>query len=210
MGVLADAATTVAWQEPIGALEEGRAQHKLDGQYASLARRFDDPTPPRSRGTTTRRVSARADTHVAARLNRATSEGKVLGRLVIPRLKLKKVWVQGTSRDSLIKGPGHYPSTVLPGHRGTVGLAGHRTTHGAPFRHIDRLRRGDRITLTMPYGTFTYAVARTQIVSPQAVRVLRSAQSDRLVLTACHPLWSARQRIVVTANLVRWPGDKRA
>ena len=68
------------------------------------------------------------------------------------------MFVEGTGTSDLRKGPGHYPATPLPGERGTVGIAGHRTTYGAPFRHIDRGQaRGDRITLTMPYGRFVYA-----------------------------------------------------
>jgi hypothetical protein len=62
----------------------------------------------------------------------------------------------------------------------------------------------------MPYGTYAYAVERTLIVSPDQAEVLRATRSDRLVLTACHPVWSARERIVVIARLVRWPGMLRA
>ena len=37
---------------------------------------------------------------------------------------------------------------------GLVAIAdvGHRTTFLAPFRHIDSMKPGDRITLEMPYG----------------------------------------------------------
>ena len=142
----------------------------------------------------------------AAHLDADVGPGNALGRLRIPKIGLSTVWVQGTSGAALLKGPGHYAGTVLPGRRGTVGLAGHRTTHGAPFRHIDRLRHGDRIDVSMPYGTYSYVVQGTQIVSPDQVGVLRATRSDQLVLTACHPLWSAAQRIVVTAKLVRRPG----
>lgn len=111
--------------------------------------------------------------------------------------------MQGTNHDALAKGPGHYSTTLLPGLLGTVGLAGHRTTYGAPFRHIDQLRRGSSIVLRMPYGTFTYKVIGTEITSPSDTSALRPrAGQQRLVLTACHPLYSAAQRIVVSARLV--------
>jgi sortase A len=111
--------------------------------------------------------------------------------------------VEGTGTADLRQGPGHYPATSMPGAPGTVGIAGHRTTYLAPFRHIDALARGDRIELRMPYGTFAYSVAGTKIVSPRDVGVLRHRSGDWLVLTACHPLYSAAQRIVVSARLVR-------
>jgi sortase A len=82
-----------------------------------------------------------------------------------------------------------------------VAIAGHRTTYGAPFRRVDDLGRGDRIELRMPYGRFVYRVERTRIVPPTEVSVTARVSYDRLVLSACHPLYSAAQRIVVFARL---------
>src|SRR5262249_30762658 len=65
------------------------------------------------------------------------------------------------------------------------------------------LRKGDSITVTMPYGRFTYTVERRRIVDPNAIWVIDRVGYNRLVLTACHPLYSAAQRIVVFARLVR-------
>ena len=90
----------------------------------------------------------------------------------------------------------------MPGARGTVAIAGHRTTYGAHFRRLGELRRGDRIELAMPYGRFVYRVERTRVVPPTATWVTRRVSYDRLVLTACHPLWSAAERIVVFARPV--------
>jgi sortase A len=80
-------------------------------------------------------------------------------------------------------------------------VAGHRTTFLAPFRNIDSLRKGDSIVLQMPYGRFRYEVEGSIIVSPSNTRSLRPVRHDRLVLTTCHPLFSAAQRLVVTASL---------
>jgi sortase A len=113
------------------------------------------------------------------------------------------VFVQGTGAADLRRGPGHYPATPLPGMRGTVAIAGHRTTYGAPFHDVDDLRRGDAIELAMPYGHFTYRVERTRIVAPTATEVTGPVGYDRLVLSACHPLYSAAQRIIVFARLER-------
>jgi sortase A len=90
----------------------------------------------------------------------------------------------------------------LPGAPGTVGIAGHRTTYGAPFRHVDALRPGDRITVQMPYATITYRVQHLQVVLPTATWVVDRKPYSRLVLTACHPLYSAARRIVVFARQV--------
>ncbi len=194
---VADAALTVTWQEPVSAYRTARAQDELATRYALVTARWaGEHDASRRRATRVR---------TAGRLDVATRAGEPLGRLRAPRMGLDLVWVQGTSEASLAEAPGHYKGTVLPGARGTVGIAGHRTTHGAPFRHIDRLRAGDRIDVSMPYGRYGYRVERTRIVSPNEAEVLRKTSRDRLVLTACHPLWSARQRIVVIARLVRRP-----
>ena len=147
-------------------------------------------------------MSERSDQPAAQTLRAITPTGDPLGRISIPRLRASFVFVQGTDSAALRGGPGHYMPTALPGEHGTVGLAGHRTTYLQPFRHIDRLRAGDRITLTMPYGRFSYVVSGSRVVAPSELSVLaRTPGVDRLVLTACHPLFSAAQRLVVTARL---------
>ena len=124
-------------------------------------------------------------------------------QIELPTIDKSAYVVEGVGTDDLRKGPGHYPDTPLPGEHGTVAIAGHRTTHGAPFRNIDKLKRGDRIVLQMPYGGFVYRVERTQIVDPTALWVTKRVKYDRLVLSACHPLYSAAQRIIVFARFVR-------
>jgi sortase A len=116
---------------------------------------------------------------------------------------VNKVVVEGTDGSSLRKGPGHYPETPLPGIRGTVAIAGHRTTYGAPFNDLDKLEDDDEIVVEMPYGRFVYEVEREQIVDPTATWVTKRVRHDRLVLTACHPKYSAAQRIVIFARQVR-------
>ena len=116
---------------------------------------------------------------------------------------LNAVVVEGSDTASLRKGPGHFPETPFPGVRGTVGIAGHRTTYLAPFRHIDSVKRGDSVTLEMPYATFVYSVQKTEIVDPGDVDVVDPVGYERLVLSACHPLYSAAQRYIVFARLSR-------
>ena len=124
---------------------------------------------------------------------------------VRPQIELPRIGsytvVQGTDTASLEKGPGHYPQTAFPGVGQTVAIAGHRTTYLAPFRHIDGLKPGDKIVLTMRYARFSYTVQIRRIVVPTAWWVTHNVGYDRLVLSACNPLYSAAQRIVVFARL---------
>ena len=114
---------------------------------------------------------------------------------------LRTVFVEGTRKSDLARGPGHYRITALPGLGGVVAVAGHRTTYRQPFRHIDRLQPGDSIVLELPYGTFRYVVYAQRIVDDRDWSILRQRPFEKLVLSACHPLHSASQRIVVFARL---------
>lgn len=142
-------------------------------------------------------------TRLAALYRARTKTGEPIGRIELPTLGRSYVMVDGTDTATLRKGPGHYPDTPWPGQRGTVAVAGHRTTYLAPFRTIDKLRSGQPVILRMPYGRFTYRVQYTKIVKPTALWVTNAVGYDRLILSACHPLYSAARRIVVFAKLAR-------
>jgi sortase A len=172
--LIVDAGLTVLWQEPISGLLAGREQGKLEEALAA--------PPPRV-------------------LRKQPLPGDAIGRIEIPEIDLEKYVVEGTGTEDLRKGPGHYPDTPMPGQRGTVAIAGHRTTYGAPFRHIDELHRDDRIFVDLPYGRFEYRVERVKIVDDQDLSVLKPVGHDRLLLSACHPLYSAAQRVIVFARL---------
>ncbi len=127
--------------------------------------------------------------------------GQPFGRLEIGRIGLKVVVVQGTDwLHDLSQGPGHYANTRFPGQGTTVAIAGHRTTFGAWFRHINDIRDGDWITLQMPYATFHYRVQYHQVVLNTDWRIIRPQGYERLVLSACHPLYSSSHRWVVYAK----------
>ena len=198
------------WQEPVSALYAKLEQGRLDDDLAKLegTEPTDADREVLSRlGTLDRKLA-----YAARTLNRRTDDGQPLGRIRMPAIGVSSVVVAGTDGASLRRGPGHYPGTPLPGARGTVAIAGHRTTYGAPFRRLDRLDRGDRIEVRMPYGRFVYEVERERIVAPTATWVTQRVGYDRLVLSACHPLYSAAKRIVVFARLVdtRPRGDRLA
>jgi sortase A len=199
--LIADSGLTVLWQEPVSALYTHMQQGKLDDQLAQLE--HVETTPLERRALSRLRDADRRLAFAARSLDRRLHAGRAVGRIRIPTIGLDKVVVDGTDSSSLRKGPGHYPSTPLPGAHGTVAIAGHRTTYGAPFRKIDHVKPGQTITVDMPYGRFAYRVERTRIVPPTATWVTQRVSYDRLVLSACHPLYSAAKRIVVFARLVR-------
>jgi sortase A len=182
--------------EPVTELYARSQQHRL---AAELERDVRAAAAPRVAQT---RTPLRAPI-------RGVRRGEPLGRILIPRIGLTAIFVEGTRADDLRKGPGHYEMTALPGGGKTVAIAGHRTTYGAYFRHIDDLRRGDVITLRMRYGEYRYVVFAYRIVDNRDWSIIRARRFETLVLSACHPLYSAAQRWVVFARLVRGPTKRQ-
>jgi sortase A len=141
--------------------------------------------------------------------------GEAAGQIVIDSIGVDFVFVEGVTVDDLKRGPGHYPHSPLPGQSGNSALAGHRTTYGAPFANVDQLQRDDEIHITTVQGEFIYAVREIEIVEPSQVEVLDTdhwdfdddgtPEANVLTLTACHPKYSARQRIIVGAELIGEP-----
>ena len=196
--LLLDAGLTLVWQEPVTAVLALVRQHSLDRRY--LAATHLIPLERRSLGAVDTPDGQIA--YLAAQEKRIVPSGAAMGRIVIRRLGLSTLVVQGADQAALQLGPGHYASTAFPGQGRTVAIAGHRTTWLAPFRNLNQLRPGDRVVLDMPYGTFTYAVQYQRVVAPAAWWITRDVGYERLVLSACTPLFSAAQRIVVFARLV--------
>jgi sortase A len=197
--LLVDAGLTLVWQEPLSAIYARIHQDRLAGQLDTLR----DLNALQLRALARLRTERRRVAFLARAVQRRVGTGGALGHISIKRMGIDFVVVQGADPGDLREGPGHYLGTPLPGLRGTVAIAGHRTTYLAPFRDLDQMRRGDLVVLTMPYGRFTYRTEKRQIVSPNAYDyVTATKRYDRLALTACHPLYSAAQRIVVFARLV--------
>ena len=195
------------WQDPFTAVYTKYQQHKL---AARLSHTFADYRPPAAPApkpgvhTSTEATAERARSRLRPRrTGRTLQQGEPVGRLIVPRLGLKSIVVNGTSHDDLTKGPGRELHTYMPGQSELIYVAGHRTTYLAPFAHIDSLRPGDRITFELPYGTFHYEVtghrSSPPTTSPSCARTTRRCSS----LQACHPRFFATHRYLAYAKLVR-------
>jgi sortase A len=199
--VIADVVATLLWEEPTSSLYASVRQHDASGQLDQIEREF--PTPADTRAAKRVHGTRKQVKVLANRFSKRAEDGQPIGRIVIPSIGLDIAVIQGTNTGDLQKGPGHYPSTPFPGQPGTAAIAGHRTTYLAPFRNIDSLHGGNLIKLEMPYATLDYRVQDTKVVDPTDFGILHGTPYQRLVLTACHPLYSASQRIVAFAKLDR-------
>jgi len=158
--------------------QAARAQEELMRQWE------EDPVP-----------SEKGEVSVGDGITRIVAESIGLDAIVV------ELWGLDDA-ENLKRGPGHIPLTAYPGQPGNCVISGHRTTYGAPFRHIEQLVLGDEIVLITAENRYVYEVYEQRIVSPTDLTVLEQTGEPKLTLTACHPWYSAAQRIVVIARLV--------
>lgn len=194
-----------------GAPTDGPAESaEGDGSGASGAGGEDEEGGQASEGgAATGRTSAEAS--AAPRWDQAYAV------LRIPRLGLTAPVAQGVGKRGVLdKGyVGHYPRTAQPGRPGNFSVAGHRNTHGEPFRRIDRLRRGDRITVETRDAVYTYTVDKSLAqTSPSDSGVIAAVPRSNvrtsvgysepgyyLTLTTCTPEFTSRYRLIVWGKL---------
>lgn len=207
--VLAYAAAVLFWRDPATDIYNRYQQGRLGSELEEVVENFEaSAQPSRSLAEGEQRSADEGEQRSAVaeharRFGRTVEPGQPLGRIEIPRIDVEAVFVHGTRwGPDLSRGPGHYERTSLPGLGKTVGIAGHRTTFGAPFRKIDDLERGDAIVLELPYGTFHYRVFEHEIVDSDDWSVIRDRGFETVMLSACHPLYSAAERWIVYGRLV--------
>lgn len=119
-----------------------------------------------------------------------------VAQINIPRLRLRvKIG------SNLAKGPAWWPVTGRPGGGDTIAVAGHRTTYTRPFYWLERLRPGDSIYIRWQGRVHAYRTSGRRILSAKNLHIADAKGHELLLLSACTPRGSARQRIVVYA----WP-----
>ncbi len=212
--VALDVGLTLVWEEPLSNVYASVKQGQAEDDLRNLEKSFPeagDFDAVAGAGSLEERVAGLADRFEASD---SFETGTGIARISAPSMGVNDVTVvEGTDTSSLQRGPGHYTASdnkltqeagdgsAFPGQGKTVGIAGHRTTYGAPFNRMDDVEPGDEITLEMPYATFTYVVQKVEIVDPNEISVVENVGYERLVLSACHPLYSAAQRIITFAKL---------
>ena len=182
-------------------IEEAQSQNKLENRFSEIAVATSAAPSTTVAPSTSEPPVA---TTVAPPKPIVINEGDPIAIIEMPTIGVTKYVVAGVQTADLKKGPGHYPATPFPGELGNASIAGHRTTYGEPFRHLDDLNIGDPIVITDLLGRqFTYLVSNQQVVEANDSWVVATTDPTKaiLTLTTCHPEFSAKQRLIVSAEL---------
>jgi len=131
--------------------------------------------------------------------------GEAFAFLRIDKIGLDEVIFEGVDPRTLKSGPGHMESSPLPGQPGNAVMSGHRTTYGRPFFDFDLLEIDDEIEVESAIGVHIYVVREIEVVQPTDVWVTNNRAGAWLTMTTCEPKFSARQRLVVWAEMVSGP-----
>jgi len=129
-------------------------------------------------------------------------DGAIVGRLAIPRLRVRAMVREGDNDHTLSIALGHIPGTAFPGQEGNVGVAGHRDSL---FHGLKNVAADDEITFETPRASYVYRVESTRIVKPERTEVLKSGPTRELTLVTCFPfeyVGSAPDRFIVKARLI--------
>lgn len=149
-----------------------------------------------------RQIAPREEHRIAEKRGVTRHDPSLIGRVAIPRLKVRAVVKEGVDERTLRRAVGHVPETVRPGVPGNVGLAGHRDTF---FRRLKDVRKNDRIILETVDGNYEYVVESTRIVGRKDVQVLAPSKESVLTLVTCYPfnyVGNAPRRFIVRARQV--------
>jgi sortase A len=182
-------------------IEEAQSQNKLEDRFTEIAATTTS-LPPTSISPAI--TEPAVTTTLTPPQPVVIKEGDPMAIIDLPTIGVSKFVVAGVETADLKKGPGHYPGTPFPGELGNASIAGHRTTYGEPFRHLDDLNIGDPIIVTDLLGRkFTYLVSSQQVVGASDSWVVATTDPTKaiLTLTTCHPEFSAKQRLIVSAEL---------
>jgi sortase A len=143
------------------------------------------------------------------------AEGAAVARLIIPRIRLDEIVLEGVGSEELNAAPGHLPGSAFPGERGNSVISAHRDRH---FDRMDEVQLGDTILTESGQYQNAWVVISKRVVGKSAPALFKTADAT-LTLTTCWPiryLGTAPDRLLLTARPIpavrtlglRWSTDR--
>jgi sortase A len=134
-----------------------------------------------------------------AATDQPVATGAPVARLVIPRIHLDEIVLEGVGDDELNAGPGHLPGSALPGMNGNAVISAHRDRH---FSHLDELRVGDTVHTETGQGKGAWVIVSRRVIGRETPALFQTKEPT-LTLTTCWPVryfGSAPDRLILSAR----------
>lgn len=125
--------------------------------------------------------------------------GDPVARVLVPRLEIDEVVLEGVSATELNAAPGHHPGTPLPGDYGNSIISAHRDRHFFP---LGQAVVGDTVITETADGRQRWRIVGRRIATADSAFVL-SSDTPLLTLTTCWPIrhiGPAPDRLLLTAE----------
>jgi len=165
-----------------GLIKQDRARAEWDATQASMAV-----------------AGARLDLPELAR--GPAAHGSPVARIIIPKIGVDDIVLEGVDEDALNGGPGHFPGSALPGQAGNSVISAHRDRH---FHRLGELQLGDTIITETRHHKSTWMVVSKNVIAKDRPALFR-ANAAELTLTTCWPIQyigAAPDRLILTARPV--------
>jgi LPXTG-site transpeptidase (sortase) family protein len=127
------------------------------------------------------------------------AHGVPVARLLIPRLLMDEIVIEGVDDYALLAGPGHLPGSAYPGESGNSIISAHRDRH---FASLGKIQLGDTLYTEAGTQRTTWVVISKRVIDADAPALFRTREAT-LTLTTCWPiryLGTAPERLLVTAK----------
>ena len=125
--------------------------------------------------------------------------------LVIPKIGVDAKIQEGKTDATLNKGIWRRPNGSNPDKGGNTVFAAHRYMYTAgpnTFYSLDKLAVGDKIIVFWSGKEYDYQVNTTREVPPTATEIEHNTKDPIVTLYTCTPLFTSKNRLVVTATLI--------
>ena len=126
-------------------------------------------------------------------------------RIVISRIKVNALIVEGKNEKALDKGMWRIPFSSTPDQGGNTVITGHRflyTSGPNTLFYLNNVRIKDDKVIYWKGKKYTYKVYSIKEYSPDHYEIEFNTKEPILTLYTCTPLWTSLRRLVVRASLI--------
>lgn len=128
-------------------------------------------------------------------------------RVVIDKIGVDIPLYDGSTAATLEKGAWHLPGTANPNQIGNMIITAHRYKYRPPssktFYLLDKLNVGDTFIVYWNGGEYRYRIDKKEVKPGNDLSILTDTFDRRVTLITCDPLFSTKNRLVVSARLLK-------
>ena len=127
-------------------------------------------------------------------------------RLVMPQIGLNEPIYESSNIGVINKGgTWRRPNGTTPDKDGNTIIIGHRYfgKNTSTFYNLDKVQLNQKIAVYWQGKEILYEIKEIKVVDPTQVEIEAPTKDKQLTIYTCHPIWTAKQRLVIIAKPVQ-------